>query len=858
LGIYRKRELLMWEPESGLTERQVPVGLYVSVALVSMAVLMLEIGMTRVFSIMFNYHYVFLLISLAILGLGAGGIYVHYRLARSRLDLQPRTLQAASALMALATAAATMSIVTIPLLRHPLLAALVTFFPFFFAGIFLSAAFRLFPSSSGRLYAADLVGAAMGALLIVPLLKLGGINVGLLAAFIGAFALSLLMTEGDRGRIERAASFLLIVGLFGVISVNLFTGFLGDVPMARGGDKEMMHFLSHSASPARVVGSRWSAFGRTDLVAYEDNPDEMDLFIDGTAGTTMYRFDGDPKSLDGPGLTGFSGYFPLDLLPENEKEKVLIIGAGGGREVLISLLAGAEEITAVEVNRDLVDIVRSYSDFNGGIYNGFPGVRVEVEEGRNFIRRAEESYDVIMLVIPVTKTTRSPEGFALTENFLFTVESISDYLDHLNPNGRLVVVAHDDMEIYRLLFTSLAAMKTRGLDTQSAMNHMYAVGPDDFPVFVLKNSPITPEEAGRIHEKMHEYGYATHTSFIPQIEQKVHRMDLGDGEYVEKKMLNDVFYLLAKGKVSPEDAIGVASFEIRPVTDDGPFFYKFHLGMPPVILLLLIFSSIAMGMGYLITPVSPADGGATPREPVFGDLRFVLLFSLLGVGFMLVEIPLIQRFTLFLGQPIYAIAVLLFSLLIGAGAGSWVGGSLWKRDTLFKLRVAAMMVGILAGAYVVSLNVLFGLFLGAPLQWRIVISFVLVLPLGFFMGMPFPQGLKLLAERNAGHAVPRMWAINGIGSVLGSALAIALAMKLGFSYAMGLGAVFYLSIPVAFSFGFSDARAHRSVTVDPIPDYAPRILGTGMSQGQTVEAAGSAAFSGSRGIHGPVFHDENR
>jgi spermidine synthase len=293
-----------------------------------------------------------------------------------------------------------------------------------------------------------------------------------------------------------------------------------------------------------LVASRWSAFGRTDLVRDEEDLNEMVFFIDGTAGTSMYRFDKDIGSLDKHEFHHFPGYFPLKLLPEKEKEKVLIIGAGGGREVLLSLLGGAKEITAVEVNKDLVDMMKEYADFNGGIYNDFPGVEVVVEEGRNFIRATKEQYDIIMLTLPVTNTSRSPEGFALTENFLFTVESISDYLDRLKPSGRLIVVVHGELEIYKLIFTSLAALKKRGVSQSEAMTHIYTVGPKMFPVFVLKKSPLTMEEAERVHESMHEHEFSSVSSFIPFIEQVKYIISLDEEIYQEHFMLNESLYLL--------------------------------------------------------------------------------------------------------------------------------------------------------------------------------------------------------------------------------------------------------------------------------------------------------------------------
>jgi hypothetical protein len=474
--------------------------LYLSVAFISMSVLIVEISLTRVFSIMFSYHYVFLLVSLAILGLGAGGIYVHKRGEKGANGrANQKILPFSSGLMSLSILGMSVLIIKVPLLSNVFSAAALTFFPFFFGGIFLSCAFRLFTERSTKIYAADLIGAGLGSLLVIPLLKLGGINVLFLSAFVGSLPPLLLMARKPFGKGEKSASIILPAGLLAVLLLNYSTVFMGEIPLGRGAHKEMYHMMTNPMTGAKVIDSRWSAFGRTDLVAYENNLTEMDLFLDGTS--------------------HFSGYFPLELLSEREKEKVLVIGSGGGREVLLALLGGAK-------------------------------VKVVVEEGRNFVRGAEGEYDIIMLAIPVTKTSRSPEGFALTENYLFTVESINDYLDRLTPEGRLVVVAHNDEEIFRLIFTSLSALRERGIDTLSAMKHIYTVGPEYFPVFVLKKSPLTPEEAQNVHVNMHKHQYSTHSSFIPFVEQARHIIPMGEGIYREHEMLNQALYLMAQGKVT--------------------------------------------------------------------------------------------------------------------------------------------------------------------------------------------------------------------------------------------------------------------------------------------------------------------
>lgn len=771
--------------------------LYLSVALISVSVLMLEIGLTRIFSVMFESHYVFLVISLAVLGLGLGGVYVHKQVAKSSNSNQSRVQNLicfSSALMAVSILGMTFLISKVRLFHHILPGAALAFVPFFFAGIFLSGAFRLFPEKSAKLYAADLVGASIGSLLIVYILQIGAVNASILVAILSVIPAGLFIFQNLPSKLKKGGILFLIGGLILTFLLNYVHPLLEPIPMARGSFKEMAQMLAHPSFETDIIESRWSAFGRTDLVADEKNPDRMMFFVDGTAGTRMLRFDGNRSSLNKHELTMFPGYFPFKMLAQKAKEKVLIIGAGGGRDVLISLLGGATKITAVEVNDDLVELVKKYSKFNGGIYSDFPGIKVVVQEGRNFVRATKEKYDIIMLTLPITKTSRSPEGFALTENFLFTTESINDYLDRLTSNGRLIVVAHHDVEVFRLVFTSLAAFKKKGIEPAEAMKHIYTVGPETFPLFVLKKSPLTLQEAQEIHQGMHENNYSTHSSFIPYIEQETHFTPLEDGLYMEHDMLNQALYLIAQGEITPLEVIEAANYNLKHATDDDPFFYHMDMGLPETLTILLFFSATALIGGWMIRPDYLKEK-ATPRNNIF----FLSFFSLIGIGFMLIEIPLFQKFILFLGQPVYALTVLLFSLLIGAGIGSGVSGLVWKQRTIFKLRMAALMVGLIMGGYLLFLNKVFLLFLGAPFISRAIISVLLLIPLGFFLGIPFPQGMKLLKELGLGPYVPRMWCVNGIGSVLGSALAIAVAISFGFSYALIVGALIYFFIFILFT-----------------------------------------------------------
>ena len=460
------------------THREIRM-LFISVALISASVMMLEIGMIRIFSVMFETHYAFLLISLAILGLGIGGVFVHKRSQTiTGTDYLERLLPFSSTLMGVSILSMTILLIKFSVFGHILIAALLVLIPFYFAGIFLSTVFRLYPKISGRLYAADLMGAAAGSILTIILLSAGGVQLNLVISVLAVIPAVLVLNRTATVRFSKPVMGFVIVGFFVAVLLGYSPTFLEPIPFAEGEFKEMADLMNHPTADAQIIDTRWSAFGRTDLVMAKNRTDELVFFVDGSAGTAMYRFNGDPNSLTTHQITDFSGYVPIKLLSKEEKEKILIIG----REVLISILGGAKEITAIEANYDLVEMMKKHSDFNGGIYDNYPGVRVFAEEGRKFIRSADEKFDVIMLSIPVTKTSRSPEGYALTENYLFTSDSINDYLEHLTANGRLIVVAHNDVEILRLVFTSLAALKKQGISTEAAMNRIYAIGSEMFPV----------------------------------------------------------------------------------------------------------------------------------------------------------------------------------------------------------------------------------------------------------------------------------------------------------------------------------------------------------------------------------------
>ncbi len=785
-----------------IKHKRLPI--FLGVFFISFATLMLEIGMTRIFSVLYEYHYAFLAVALAISGLGAGGIFFHAKLKNSKYEDLALVISGQGFGMAILLML--FLVVFVSGLNVIYFTAILAFLPFLFAGIFLSASFELFAEKSGKLYAIDLIGAALGSFLVIFALNLGGVAVALVTGLLASLS-SILIRVGDyrikKITIKNAIGLIsLPLALLVLLLLNILFGFLGPIPFSPSAQKEMLSLMNHPFYDAQIEETRWSHFGRTDLVKNNLNRSEMVLFIDGTAGAPMYRFNGDFGNINNNAVLGlkrdYTGYFPISHLPPEEKRTVLIIGPGGGRDILAAKLAGAEQITAVEINPDFVKLARKYKDYNGGIFDQREDISVVVDEGRSFLKRLRKKFDIIFMSIPITKTSRSPEGYALSENFLFTVDSMSDYLEHLTENGRIIVVAHHDLEIFKLLFLTLDVYKKKGINPQEALKHIYTIGPPMFQVFVLKKSPITKEEAKIIHDgAMLERHYQAETTFIPHISQHLHEIPLGEGKVLSGQMINEVILAISEGRVNPDELIKAANVDLKPNSDNNPFFYKMKKGLPEVISILLILSFILAVFALLIKPrFKPPTERALKKR----DFLFRYMFFSIGVAFMLIEIPLIQKFTLFLGQPVYSLSALLLSLLVGAGIGSYMSGRIRVVNSVVKLIGASLLVAIVVLLYLWILPSIFDRLLSATINTRIFASVGLILPVGLVMGVPFPSGIKLLHTFKMTEQVPRMWGINGLSSVFGSVLAVSLSIIWGFTMSLIVGAFLYFLICIIFSF----------------------------------------------------------
>ena len=570
------------------------------------------------------------------------------------------------------------------------------------------------------------------------------------------------------------------------------------IAIGKNSEKEI-HRALFGTQQGKIIETRWSAFGQTDLVAFDTSPEYMDLYIDGTAGTPMFKFNGNFSDPD-PAVAGlkttFPGYFPFIFLRKTEKETALIIGPGGGRDILLAVMGGVQNITAVEVNKDLVEMVSEYAGYNGHIYGGFDNVDIIVDEGRNFLKRQKGTYDIIMLSLPVTNTSRSREGYAMTENFLLTADSISDYLDHLTPDGRMVVIGHGELSMLRLLSTSLVALNERGIGIKEGMKHIYILGSELFPVFVMKKTPFHKEDVLPRFQAIFKFGYDPLSSYFP---------------YVQKwGVLNPALMSIESGRSDlqkVEKAARALGHDVSPVSDNSPFFYKFENGIPKPVSRVFIFSIIAT-LSVMVTPLLVVQKNRDKkkrnskhnRNERGNPIPYAAVFLMLGMGFMMVEISLIQRFVLFLGQPVLSLAVLLSSLLGGAGMGSMGSGYVIPKKTIKGCMAGTLLTAVILLIYAYALPSIFHRFLGFTLKYRVLTSVALLVPLGVVMGFPFPLAIRSLKERQIEHHIPWMWGINGTSSVLGSAATVTLAIYFGFTQVLLAGVGCYLIVFLILTF----------------------------------------------------------
>ncbi len=662
--------------------------------------------------------------------------------------------------------------------------------PFFFAGIVYALIFKTYAEKSFKLYASDLAGAAFGAAVSPFIINaLGASNAVIM------FGVLILCLSGFyyQQRIKKKAiiifySLLILSSAFLVI--NGSKDFLGRIPIGNFYEKDFYYVYPNAAEISEIIESRWSIYGRADLVQYSNQDMVKQLFIDGAAGTQMYRFGGDVKTFN-PLLYNLlmrhSTTIPLLFLNVHEKDNMLVIGPGGGKEVLTGLLDGIKNITGIEINPDFVDIVKQYKDFNGGIYTDFPNVKMEIADGRHFIRQTDMKYDLIVMALPSTKQMQNIEALAANENYLLTAEALSDYLKALTGEGQLILTVHNQWELLRLIVTAISAFEGLGINPVDALNHFAVIEADYNPTIVIKKKTFTGDQVVNWKKTM---------SKIPKELPAFTYLPFGYS-INSRSVVNNFLIGLKENRFSLEEYINNDPYNIEPCRDDSPYFYKVNKDVPKdysyLASGLILFNVLIIGIPF--TRIKQKLIKDKAKKIKVRNILFPLtIFILLGLGFMILEISLFQKMILYLGSPTISLSILLSSLLIGMGIGSNYGNFISRENHKNRLLIISLLITAAGIIFFFIYPYVLNIVLKESLIYRGIISFILILPFGFLLGIPFPTALHLLRSENNENLIPWMYGINGTMSVLGSVLAVIISIMYGFTVSFFVGLFFYLSI----------------------------------------------------------------
>ena len=750
--------------------------IYLGVALTTLATLLLELSLTRIFSAVFFYHFAFLAISIALFGLGVGGV-LSYLVAGWRMSLFAK-LAWLSALNALLVVLALMMVpapkVDLPY-RELARIYFVMALPFVASGAIVSLVISATIERVDRVYFFDLMGAAGGCLVLVPLLNYaGGPGAVLMAALL--FAAAAIVWESlARPAAIPISSAVLTLGLATLLIINAQTNF---IDVKRGPYERFV---------------QWNSFSRVALEPAHDAEASL-IIIDGDASTSIWPTDIDHLSESDRRTTlmDTATALPYLLRPHS---KALVIGPGGGTDIILALVSGSKDVTGVEINPIIATSImrEKFPQLSRNLYLR-PEVHIVVEDGRSYVRRSPEKYDVIQATLVDTWAATAAGAFALSENNLYTSDAFRDYLGHLNDGGLLTISRwglEPPRESLRLVSLAVDALGAMGKTRPS--EHVIAVRSGDpakvaaVDTVMISPTPFTPEDATKAENLCRAMGLTA--LYLPN-----------------RNIPNPFTTLLRSAK--PREYQSTYPYDVSAVNDNRPFFFytvqsrdfwdyiwkpapltidnKVNRTVP----LLLSLAGISIAATLIILALPPLVlGTRLPwRKDIFG---FLLYFLFIGAGYILIEVALIQKFVLFLGHPTYALTVVIFSMLVSSGIGSFWSARLLTGD-IDRWMKALGAVALLAAALAVAVSFLLTPAVGLPLWLKAVITILLIAPAGFMMGMPFPVGLKRLEQWHP-PSVRWAWSLNAAASVLGSVGALVSAICLGLLQTLLIGGGLYLA-----------------------------------------------------------------
>jgi hypothetical protein len=786
-----------------------------AVFLITFSILIFQITQTRILSVIVWYHLAFFAISVAMLGMTVGAVWLYLR----REPFQQSPLAVTLSNFSLATALAMPASVMVQFcLVTPVSLSLITVIswallliamalPYVFSGVVLALALTRSPFPTGLVYGVDLVGAALGCVAVIGLLNVidGPTTVVLSGAISGLSALAFSASAGSadhtllssRSWWQRPAPVVIALIAFALLNS------LAPVDMRPMRPLLVKNNIEGAGGADNAVYERWNSYSRiVAMPSYTQFPamwaaspklpldtrvSEIDLNIDGMAGTAMFHYDGTRDSIS------FLQYDLVNLayrLPGIHKSAV--IGVGGGRDVMSAYLLGVSDITGVELNPIFIDLHTRhvhYSHFSNLM--AIPNLKLHVDDARSWFASTKETFDLVQMSMIDTWAATGAGAFSLSENGLYTLEGWRAFLKPLNDHGIFTVsrwYAPDDVnETGRMIGLATGALLDAGVT--DVRSHLFVARAEHIATLVLSKSPFTEKQLRTLNDTVRDLGF---------------RVLLAPNQRPESPLLAAITE--SHDLIALDRTADAPYLDLRVPTDNRPFFFnqlRFsdipnallgHLGfgvvggnlLASLGLMVILFISILAVIATILVPLRGAARECARPLIVFGSLYF----SLIGMGFMLTEIALLQRFSVYLGHPIYSLGVCLFSLILASGLGSLASERL-TLDERGKLFAWGSVVVVYLLVLERTLPAILESTTDRERLVRIAISLTAIMPLGFVLGFAFPTGMRLVEQVDR-RPTPWFWGINGATGVLASVTGLMFSMSLGINVTLLISAACYL------------------------------------------------------------------
>jgi len=784
--------------------------LYLGVLLASLATLALQVLQVRIFSVMLWHHLAYMVITVTLLGFGAAGAYVAVK-GTGETEEEAKNKAGWAALLAAISTIFGFAIVTrIPLdtymeSSNVQLGFIFIYYaflvvPYFFLGLTITILLTRFTEIIHRLYFWNLLGSAIGCVVFLGLLiTLGGEGSIFAIAAIAALAAVPIFASKKLS----VSSLVIAAIMLALIPVSTII-----VPVMPAPSKALGGFHKYTKN-LKVESVTWDPVARIDVVSspefanmlrYHEAEVKKIFTIDGDAFTFFYGWNKPLDQIKSIGQTLYgSAYFFKD------KPKVAMIGLGGGTDVVTALHFNSTDVTAVEINQAMIDAaMTSFNDYPIHPYKD-PRVKIIHEEGRSFLRRVDDKYDIIQMSGVDTWSALATGAYVLSENYLYTKNAFREYYNHLNEDGIMSMIRwlfDPPRECLRLVTTQSEVLRERGV--KKPWNHIIVLKQELLASVITKMRPFSKSDIDKLN----------------QVLKQKPGMEI---VYAPGVKGNNAFYRYFEALRNDKESLFIDQypFKLSSVDDNRPFFFEFYkwddtfknsfgkggylIATKPtgyIILIASLIQAFILGLFFILIPLWKFKRKGLVMDK---SKQMIAYFAALGIGFMFVEVSLMQKFVLFLGHPTYSITVTLFTLLTFSGIGSFIAGKFTAKPQKI-IFWATMAIAAVVGVYAFVLTPLFNALLGLPIMGRMITSVVLLAPLGILMGMPFPTGLSYM-ETGARSFVPWAFGINGVASVVASILCIIIALFGGFNLVLTCAIVIYASAGLVMSrFKFSDSE----------------------------------------------------